>query len=99
VATHDPKKSGFSDQIGKLDTATGELKVWQEPGCYPGEPIFVRSPRMSREDGGVLLSVVLDARERTSYLLVLDARTLREIGRARVPHHIPFGFHGEHFSV
>ena len=99
VAVRDPRRSGFSDQIGKLDTSTGKLKTWQSPECYPGEPIFVRSPRMSREDGGVLLSVVLDARERTSFLLVLDARTLREIGRARVPHHIPFGFHGEHFNV
>ena len=49
-----------------------------------------------REDDGVLLSVVLDASERTSYLLVLDARDLSELARAAVPHHIPFGFHGTH---
>ena len=28
-------------------------------------------------------------------LLVLDARTLHELARAAVPHHIPFGFHGQ----
>lgn len=39
-----------------------------------------------REDGGVLLSVVLDAAE------------LAEVARAWVPHGIPFGFHGSHFS-
>jgi hypothetical protein len=33
----------------------------------------------------------------TSFLLALDATDLSEIGRARVPHHIPFGFHGSYF--
>ncbi len=69
---------------------------WHERGTYPGEPIFVRRPHGRREDDGVLLSVVLDARRRTSFLLVLDARDMNEIGRAAVPHHIPFGFHGLH---
>ncbi len=50
------------------------------------------------EDDGVLLSVVLDGRTASSYLLVLDAATMTELGRARVPHHIPFGFHGQYFS-
>jgi beta,beta-carotene 9',10'-dioxygenase len=43
----------------------------------------------------VLLSVVLDAQAAASYLLVLDAASMEELGRARVPHHIPFGFHGQ----
>jgi beta,beta-carotene 9',10'-dioxygenase len=42
----------------------------------------------------VILSVVLDALTARSHLLVLDARSLAEVARARVPHHIPFGFHG-----
>ena len=33
-----------------------------------------------------------------SYLLVLDARSLDEIGRAYVPHPILFGYHGEFFE-
>jgi beta,beta-carotene 9',10'-dioxygenase len=45
----------------------------------------------------VLLSVVLDPAAGTSFLLVLDATDLSEIARARVPHHIPFGFHGGYF--
>ena len=65
----------------------------------PGEPVFVPSPRPGRaEDEGVLLSVVLDARGVDSYLLVLDAQTLAELARARAPHTIPFGFHGQYFS-
>ena len=30
-----------------------------------------------------------------SFLLVLDAGSLEELARAEVPHHIPFGFHGQ----
>jgi beta,beta-carotene 9',10'-dioxygenase len=56
--------------------------------------VFVPRPGGVDEDDGVLLSVVLDAAARASFLLVLDARTLKEQARALVPHHIPFGFHG-----
>lgn len=49
------------------------------------------------EDDGVILSVVLDANTGNSFLLVLDAHSFEELGRAEVPHHISFGFHGEFF--
>jgi carotenoid cleavage dioxygenase-like enzyme len=95
----DDEAPGFIDQLLKIDTWTGEASAWFEPGSYPGEPVFVPSPRPDRsEDDGVLLSVVLDRSSSTSYLLVLDAESLGELGRARVPHHIPFGFHGQYFS-
>jgi len=88
----------FLDRLVKIDVTTGAREEWREPGAYPGEPVFVPAPRSDRaEDDGVLLSVVFDARG-TSYLLVLDAAGLEELGRARVPHRIPFGFHGEYFS-
>ena len=57
--------------------------------------MFVAAPGAAGEDEGVLLSVVLDAPRETSFLLVLDATDLGEIARARVPHAIPFGFHGQ----
>jgi beta,beta-carotene 9',10'-dioxygenase len=89
----------FLNQLVKVDVESGETKEWFEPGSYPGEPVFVPSPAPHREeDEGVLLSVVLDGRSASSYLLVLDAGSLGELGRARVPHHIPFGFHGEYFN-
>lgn len=88
----------FLDQVIKVDVESGETRLWQEPGSYPGEAVFVPDPAGSAEDDGVLLSVVLDARAVNSYLLVLDARDLSELGRARVPHHIPFGFHGQYLE-
>jgi carotenoid cleavage dioxygenase-like enzyme len=96
VGVRSSRRSGFIDRIVKLDAERGETSGWQDHGAYPGEPVFVRRPGSRREDGGVLLSVVLDGIARTSYLLVLDARDMSELGRAIVPHHIPFGFHGIH---
>lgn len=82
------------DRIVKADVTDRSATVWREPGCYPGEPVFVAHPGATEEDDGVLLSVVLDSRRETSFLLVLDARDLTELARAGVPHHIPFSFHG-----
>jgi beta,beta-carotene 9',10'-dioxygenase len=88
--------TGWLARIVKADLASGEEHSWVEPGCYPGEPVFVAEPGAEGEDVGVLLSVVLDAERGTSSLLVLDARDLSELARAEAPHHIPFGFHGQY---
>lgn len=86
--------SGFIDQLVKADVKKGESKIWRERGVYPGEPVFVPRPGARREDDGVVLSVVLDGLRRKSGLVILDAKSMQEIARAEVPHHIPFGFHG-----
>ena len=86
---------GWIEQIRKIDTSGGERLSWSEPGCYPGEPVFVARPGAEDEDDGILLSVVLDADKQTSFLLVLDAADLSELARAQAPHHIPFSFHGQ----
>ena len=86
--------SRFVDQLVKADVRRGEALTWHDPGTFPGEPIFVRRPGGRRDDDGVVLSVLLDAGRRSSALVVLDARTMEEVARASVPHHIPFGFHG-----
>ncbi len=86
---------GWLEKIVKIDTTDGSALSWSAPGCYPGEPVFVARPNAEHEDDGVLLSVVLDAVSETSFLLVLDAAGLGELARAQVPHHIPFGFHGQ----
>jgi beta,beta-carotene 9',10'-dioxygenase len=86
---------GWFDQLVKVDVGGGAEAVWSAPGCYAGEPIFVREPGTDDEDAGVVLSVVLDANAGRSFLLVLDARSFEELARAEAPHHIPFGFHGQ----
>jgi beta,beta-carotene 9',10'-dioxygenase len=93
--------SGWLERIVKIDIRDRSTLTWSQEGCYPGEPVFVARPASSPEgdaqdeDDGVLLSVVLDAGAASSFLLVLDAGDLSELARAAVPHHIPFGFHGQ----
>lgn len=90
-------KSSFFDGLMKYDVQTGESLLWSEHGQTAGEPIFVADlERSAEEDAGVLLSVVLDGIQGKSYLLVLDAKTMREVGRANVTSVVGFGFHGTH---
>ncbi|HET6830098.1 MAG TPA: carotenoid oxygenase family protein [Solirubrobacterales bacterium] len=91
--------TGFFDRIVRADLDERSSLTWSEPDCWPGEPVFVARPDARGEGDGVLLSLVLDGAAATSFLLVLDATTLAEVGRARVPHHIPFGFHGQYAAA
>jgi beta,beta-carotene 9',10'-dioxygenase len=90
---------GFFDSLVKHDLNTSKVLTWNENDTSPGEPVFVPTPGDEAEDDGVLLSVVLDGKGKRSFLLVLDAATLRESARAYAPHVIPFGFHGNYFAA
>ncbi|XP_068097058.1 carotenoid-cleaving dioxygenase, mitochondrial-like [Hyperolius riggenbachi] len=90
---------GFQHFVGtsliKMDVVTKEIKIWQEDGLYPSEPVFVPSPGSQEEDDGVILSVTVSPRQdKMTSLLILDAKTFTEIARAEVPVHMPYGFHG-----
>lgn len=92
------QRQGFYNQILKLDLHQRSEKTWYQPNCYPGEPVFVGKPGRTQEDDGVILSVVLDAQQGNSFLLVLDAHSFEELARAEVPHPVLFGYHGEFFN-
>ncbi len=92
------RPADFLNQLVKIDLHNRQSKTWYEDDCYPGEPVFVETPGATAEDAGVLLSVVLDGKTGTSFLLVLDAVSFEELGRASVPQAVPFGFHGQYFS-
>jgi torulene dioxygenase len=91
-------KSTLFDSIVKYDVSSQTAKTWSQHGHTPGEPVFVADPasQVDDEDAGVLLSVVLDGIKGMSYLLILDAKTLVEVGKAHVNGVIGFGFHGTH---
>lgn len=96
--------STLLDSIAKTDLHTRETLYWDNPrGHTPGEAVFIARPPgdddgdgARDEDDGVLLSVVLDGPRRTSYLVCLDAKTMRELGRADCDWAIGMGFHGLH---
>ncbi|XP_007563249.1 beta,beta-carotene 9',10'-oxygenase isoform X1 [Poecilia formosa] len=90
---------GFGHMVGdsllKMDLKDKTLKVWHQKGFYPSEPVFVPSPDATDEDAGVILSVVLTpSQDKGTFLLVLDAKTFEELGRANVPVNMAYGFHG-----
>ncbi|KIK16449.1 hypothetical protein PISMIDRAFT_686223 [Pisolithus microcarpus 441] len=86
--------STFFDGLVKYDMETQTASYFSVHGHSPGEAIFVPKPGGAAEDDGVLLSVVLDGYTEKSYLLVLDAKTMEEVGRAEMDCIVGFGFHG-----
>ena len=97
--------AGFNNEITnqpqevlyKVNTITKEILIWSEKGCISGEPVFVASPKGKDEDDGVVLAVILDTINHSSFLLILDGKTFKEIGRAQAPHMIPKDLHGQYF--
>jgi beta,beta-carotene 9',10'-dioxygenase len=90
-----PDQTDWLNELVKFDVQDRALTTWHEDGCYPGEPVFAGRPGRDSEDDGAVLSVVFDSSSGRSFLLVLDAATFDERARAEVPHHVPFGFHGQ----
>jgi beta,beta-carotene 9',10'-dioxygenase len=98
IAASDKSSYDVADELVKLDNENGEARRWREAGCYPGEPVFVSAPEPKTEDDGLALSIVLDAPNNRSYLLVLDAKSWEELARAEAPHLIPHGIHGAFYA-
>ncbi len=96
----DPREPQGKEDIRpltKIHMQTKEIQMWQEAGCYPGEPVFVATPDARDEDDGVILAVVLKPFQQDAFLLVLDAKTFQEVGRAMTDFAIPVGLHGQFF--
>lgn len=83
----------------KVDVKYKTHLSWHESNCYPSEPIFVPSPNPQSEDDGVILASLLWGKDQDNRvgLLVLDAKTLTELGRCEfndLPGPVPKCFHG-----
>jgi beta,beta-carotene 9',10'-dioxygenase len=89
------RPEGFYNQLLRFDLRGNKVQRWFEDGCFAGEPVFLPRPNRADRLEGVVVSVALDGKRGRSFLLILDARSFDEIGRAIAPHVIPFGFHGE----
>lgn len=92
-------KQPVYDSIIKVNVREGSSVHWRVDGHFPGEPIFVADPAGDSEDDGVVITNVLDTTRNSTYLVVLDGKTLEEKARAGpTPHIIPHGFHGRYFD-
>lgn len=96
TALLDNGTSGFFNGLLRLDTVTGEARVADlGPGRFISEALFVPRSPGAPEGDGYLLAVLFDAATQTSALTVRSAEDpRRELARAHLDHHVPFGFHG-----
>lgn len=95
--THGPEGNAPLQAIRKLDWQTGERQTWSAaPYGFVGEPVFVPRPGSRDEDDGWLLTLVYDAAQHCSQLVILDARNLASapVAKLNLRHHVPFGLHG-----
>ncbi|KAH9495081.1 Beta,beta-carotene 15,15'-monooxygenase [Bulinus truncatus] len=85
-------------RLMKFDVVEKKVLEWMcDQDHFPGEPVFVPGPdRNSEDDGVVLCPVVSSSAEHSSFLLVLDARTMEEVARATTPAELKmnYSFHG-----
>jgi carotenoid cleavage dioxygenase-like enzyme len=95
-ATGSAQKGFFENALGKVHASKKETILWRESEHYfIGEPMFVPNPNSKSEDDGVLLAAVVDNRDdHNDFLLFLDAKTMKELGRAEFKSEIPQAVHG-----
>lgn len=86
------------NSLVKVDLETKETLIWQDSRCSVGEMSFVPDPNDDAEDAGSLVSIAIDACSSTSFLLVLEARTMKEVCRAYSKEKIPQALHGTYIS-
>jgi torulene dioxygenase len=86
---------GFMMEVVKADLSEpSNVKRWAEKDTYVGEAIFVADPAGKNEDDGVLCFVAYNSARGRSALVIVDARTMVEVGRAECATRVPAGFHG-----
>uniref|UniRef100_A0A8D0BZ10 Beta-carotene oxygenase 1 n=1 Tax=Salvator merianae TaxID=96440 RepID=A0A8D0BZ10_SALMN len=89
------KWSPVPTQIVKFDILTRKSLHWVEEHCWPAEPVFVPSPDAKEEDDGIILSTIVTTDpQKFPFLLILDAKTFKELARAVVSVDLHLDLHG-----
>ncbi|KAI8967397.1 carotenoid oxygenase [Mycotypha africana] len=85
----------------KIDTTTSKpsyssdnVLTYIKEGYMCSEPIFVPQPSATEEDDGVLLSLMNHAD--CCYLIILDAKTMKEAARVKIGQFTAITFHGSY---
>lgn len=80
------KLGAFWNSIIRVDPLyLHEILEWSETGCFPSPPVYVPCPGDPREESGVLITTVLDVLRKRSFLLILEAGTMKALGRYWLP--------------
>lgn len=86
----------FFNALQRLDRDTGAVQTHDfGPGRFCMEPVHMPLGVDSAEDEALIGTLLYDYGRDASEILLLDAADLGRVRlRARLPHHVPFGFHG-----
>ena len=78
-----------------LERGTSETRRFGA-GCGAGEPLFIPRDAATAEDDGWVIVLVYDAARNASDFHVLDARDIagEPVATVKLPHRVPYGFHG-----
>jgi carotenoid cleavage dioxygenase len=83
--------------IAKFDLVSGTVTHHEMgPGRAAGEAVFVPSAADAAEDDGYVLTLVYDAAQDRSDLVVLAGQDISAapVATVHLPRRVPFGFHG-----
>mmetsp|Transcript_76322 Transcript_76322/g.184648 ORF Transcript_76322/g.184648 Transcript_76322/m.184648 type:complete len:542 (+) Transcript_76322:73-1698(+) len=83
--------------LAKRNFCSGERRGFYAPNEYPGEVAFVPDPESTEEDAGALVGMVIDTNKNSSYVQILDAKTMQRIARADLPVRVPFTVHSSFY--
>eukprot|EP01065_Artemidia_motanka_P018085 TRINITY_DN2142_c1_g2_i2.p1 TRINITY_DN2142_c1_g2~~TRINITY_DN2142_c1_g2_i2.p1 ORF type:complete len:584 (+),score=169.92 TRINITY_DN2142_c1_g2_i2:100-1851(+) len=96
VSIESKAASDFVDQLVKVDIDAGRMThIWSQNGTFVSEPVFVASPSAAGEDDGVIVSIVFDSVQDTSFALMLNASSFEEVARIPVGFKVQAHFHGK----
>ena len=82
-----------------MNVDTGETIQKKLPnGLFPTEPLFVARPGAEEEDDGVVVMSGIDGAQEKGYVIVYNAKDMKEVFRATSPRKTLFGVHSKFFS-
>uniref|UniRef100_A0A3Q4GSY5 Beta-carotene oxygenase 1 n=1 Tax=Neolamprologus brichardi TaxID=32507 RepID=A0A3Q4GSY5_NEOBR len=85
----------YGNHVAKFDTETKKMVYWGEDKCLPSEPVFIPRPNGESEDDGVVLTSVINSNPgQSSFILILDGKTFKEVARAYVNTELNKDMHG-----
>jgi all-trans-8'-apo-beta-carotenal 15,15'-oxygenase len=96
-ATHSRDRNAPLQSILKLDLQSGKQEQWSAaPEGFVGEPIFVPKAEGEGEDAGWILSLIYNATDHRSQVVILDGEDISQgpVARLHLTHHVPYGLHG-----
>ena len=84
------------------DGTRSSVSTWHVHNHFPSEAVFIPAPSATREDDGVVVSVVWDGDRETNYLVIINATTFDTVttlyGGDSWKHVMSFGIHGRFFD-